>query len=171
MDSMRRAHRTALVLTLIGLALAPRPAFAGSVWDPNEEGHVLDIRWVGAYVQADGRLRVTISFFDPVRVRWFNRARDWPRATVFIDGAYYLVFSRTSTGHLSAKLCEGGSGCTARVGVTRPTAKTIRAVVGLFPGYGPTFGSSFHAVTREATAEPPRQRPLVIDRTAGARVT
>jgi hypothetical protein len=168
---MVRAHRTALVLTLIGLMLAPGAAFAGSVWDPNEEGHVLDIRWVGVYVQADGRLRVTISFHDPVRVRWFNRAGDWPRATVLLDGAYYLVFSRTRSGHLSAKLCEGGSGCTARVAATRPTTKSIRAVVDLFPGYGPTIGSSFHAVTREATVEPPRRRPLVIDRTAGARVT
>ncbi len=66
---MGRIRVLAVVLALGFIVLGPIPAQAGSVWDPNEPGHRLDIRWVGVYQQPDGLMRVTISFHDRVRVR------------------------------------------------------------------------------------------------------
>jgi hypothetical protein len=171
-----RSRLLAVPIALALVIVAPTAAVAGSVWDPNEPRYGLDMRWVGVYVQADGRMRVTMSFHTPVRLRWFNPADDWTRVYVgFTDRPippyYFLSFFRNRRGGLSAQLCESGSGCTAIVRVRRPDRFTIRARVGLFPSWGPNVGWRFRGITTEASAKPPRHRPLVIDRTAWGKVT
>jgi hypothetical protein len=53
---MGRIRVLAVVLALGSIMLSPVPAHAGSVWDANDPAHRLDIRWVGVYQQADGRI-------------------------------------------------------------------------------------------------------------------
>lgn len=77
-----RSRLRAVPLALALLMVAPSLASAGSVWDPNDPAYGLDIRWTGVYVQADGKMRVTMSFHAPVRLRWFNRSNDWTRVFV-----------------------------------------------------------------------------------------
>jgi hypothetical protein len=171
--------RVRAVLLVFAVVLAtPTSALAGSVWDPDDPGYGLDIRWVGVYEQLDGRMRVTMSFHTPVRLRWFNTGdlREWRRVVVgFTDRSippyYFVSFFRNWQGGLSAQLCEGGSGCTAVVRVRRPDPFTIRARVGLFPSWGPGIGWRFRGITTEAQAKPPRVRPIVIDRSRWGIVT
>lgn len=130
---MKRAG-VALVTVSLALALLPMsPAHAGGVWDPNEPIHRLDIRWVGAYEQADGRLRVTITFYDRVRMRWF-RPFDFGSLTTLVvaftqdrDQRPFMfgLFFRHA-GRLKAAMCESGSNC-GRARITRPNPFTIRA--------------------------------------------
>jgi hypothetical protein len=171
-----RSLLRALALTLALLMSTPGVAYAGSVWDPDEPGYPLDIKWVGVYVQADGRMRVTMSFHAPVRLRWFNYGNSWHRVKVgFTDRPFppffFVSFWRRWNGGLSAQFCEGGSGCTQIVSVTRPDRFTIRARVGMFDGYGPDVGWRFRGITTEARPRPPRHLPLVIDRTIWGHVS
>jgi hypothetical protein len=171
-----RSRLWAISLVLVLLIIAPTAALAGSVWDPNDPRYGLDIRWVGVYVQADGRMRVTMSFHTPVRLRWFNLGDEWRNVYVgFTDRPippyYFVGFFRNRVGGLSAQLCESGSGCTAIVPVRRPNRFTIRARVDLFPSWGPGIGWRFRGITTERKVKPPRHRPLVIDRTVWGTVT
>lgn len=63
--SVTRLRAIAIALSLASIISTATPAHAGSVWDPNEPGHRLDIRWAGVTIQADGRMRVTITFLLP----------------------------------------------------------------------------------------------------------
>lgn len=171
-----RSRLRAVPLALALLMVTPSLASAGSVWDPDDPAYPLDIRWTGVYVQVDGKLRVTMSFHAPVRLRWFNRRNDWTRVFVgFTDRPippyFRFAFFRNRAGKLRAQLCEGGSGCTAIVSVSRPNRFTIRAKVGPLPSYAPGVGWRFRAITREAKPEPPKRQPLVIDGTTWAVVT
>jgi hypothetical protein len=158
----------ALVLVIVP---PPTVAQAGGAWDPDDPAYHLDVRWVGVYVQADGRMRVTMSFYAPVRLRWFNYSRGWRRAYVgFTDqptvAPYYCVgFFRDRRGRLSAQFCEGGSICSPVVRATRPDRSIIRATVDPSREYGPGVGWRFRGITLGARAVPPRDRPRVIDRT------
>lgn len=163
-----RLRLRAVPLALALLMVTPSLASAGSVWDPDDPAYALDIRWTGVYVQADGRLRVTMSFHAPVRLRWFNRGNDWTRVFVGftnlpIPPYYHFAFFRNRAGKLRAQLCESGSICTAIVPVSRPNRFTIRAKVK--SSFGPGVGWRFRGITREAEAEPPKRLPLVIDGT------
>ena len=81
--SPKRTSRTtiptlAVLISLASVLLVPTPATAGSAWDPNDAGYRLDIRWVGVYQESDGRLRVTVVFYDPVRLQWFRTGSGSP---------------------------------------------------------------------------------------------
>ena len=126
---------SAIVIASLALVLLPGvPARAGSVWDPNDPIYRLDIRWVGAYTQADGRLRVTVSFYAPVRLRWFAPASidSLHRMTVWfakdrnaLPGLVIAVFARRGN-RLVAGMCVDGSGCGS--GILRwPKPNTLRA--------------------------------------------
>jgi len=151
---MKRPGVGLVSLALALVVLAPLPARAGSVWDPNEPIHRLDIRWVGATMQADGRLRVTVTFYDRVRIRWFRHTDSfWPQRPSMVVGAttdraidpyMFAMFFRDQHGRLKAILCEGGSGCGPVTAVTRPNAITIRARFELLPWF-PTDGWHFRA--------------------------
>ena len=64
---MTRLRVVALALSLASILSTATPAHAGSVWDPNEPGQRLDIRSVGVTFQANGRMRITMTFFIPSR--------------------------------------------------------------------------------------------------------
>jgi hypothetical protein len=161
---MSRIRVLLVVLALGSIILNPLPAQAGSVWDANDSGHRLDIRWVGAYQQADGRMRVTVSFYDRVRTRWFNRPSDplvgipaWTanlRVGFAEDRAggmyWFALFLRTRHDGLIAWLCESGSGCSGGTPshVGRPDSRTIRARIPTFDRYGPTRGWFFRGFSR-----------------------
>jgi hypothetical protein len=146
-----RMKRVGLALVTLSLAvtlLAVSPAHAGGAWDPNEPIHRLDIRWVGAYEQADGRLRVTITFYDPVRLRWFERLRFGSLSTLVVaftpdrDQRPFMfgLFGRRGD-RLIAAMCESGSNC-GGARVRRPNRFTIRAWFDEFdalPGAGWSF--------------------------------
>jgi hypothetical protein len=165
---MGRIRVFAVVLALGSIILGPVPAQAGSVWDPNEPGHRLDIRWAGVYQQADGLMRVTISFHDPVRIRWFENRND---ATLVV-GLYFakqanaeawdVTFYRNAHDRLLADLCELASSCVSVARVRHPDKRTIR--VRLDPFYSPFTDSPFRARS---------QRPGggLIDRTGWGVVT
>jgi hypothetical protein len=154
-------------LTLAFLVLAPLPAHAGSVWDANEPIHRLDIRWVGATMQADGRLRVTVTFYDQVRVRWFRQTESWwPSRPGLVVGStidrsvrpyMFIMFFRNQRGRLKAIICEGGSGCGPVTRVKRPNAITVRARFDLAP-YFPHAGWFFRAWSANYSGE-------ILDRT------
>lgn len=168
-----RSRLRAVPIALALLMVTPSLASAGSVWDPDDPSYPLDIRWTGVYMQADGKMRVTMSFHAPVRLRWFNRGNDWSRVFVGftnlpIPPYYFVAFFRNRAGKLRAQLCESGSICTAIVPVSRPDRFTIRARV---ESFGPGAGWRFRGITREADAEPPKRRPLVIDGTTWGVVT
>jgi hypothetical protein len=147
---MGRISVLAVVLALSSVVSLAVPARAGSVWDENDPGRRLDIRWVGAYQQIDGRMRVTVSFYAPVRKRWFNRGnvRDAIslNSNMFVRfGAYFFQFLRTRrSGRLVAWLCEAGSGCAGPARTHRVDRDTIRARI-LGPPYGPAPGWYFRA--------------------------
>jgi hypothetical protein len=162
----------AVVLALGSIMLGPVPAHAGSIWDANDPGHRLDIRWVGVYQQADGRTRVTVSFYDRVRNRWFNRPSDLEGAGPWaanlavgfsedrIGEYYFALFLRTRHHGLIAGLCESGSSCSGGpVHVGRPDRRTIRVRIPTFDGYGPAPGWYFRGVSRTHDLK------TVIDRT------
>ena len=133
---MKRLSASAAVLTLALLVAAPTPARAGSVWDPNDPIRRLDLRWIGSYMQADGRLRVTITFHERVRLRWFERFRYGHLSSMIVPFTqdrgvrpfWWAVFGRRGDG-LVAWMCEGGSSCFPGR-VTRPSPTSIR---GWFP--------------------------------------
>jgi hypothetical protein len=128
-----KRFRVGLIGLLVFAALAPTPVRAASVWDPNEPIHRLDIRWVGAYEQADGRLRVTVVFYDPVRLRWFERLRFGTLSTLVVAFTpnrseppfMFAVFGHSENGLVTA-MCESGSNCGGGH-MTRPNRFTIRA--------------------------------------------
>lgn len=119
----------AAIAALLVVAI-PTPSHADGVWDPDEPGHRLDIRWVGVYQEDDGRFRVTITFYDRVRPRWFHQWRASATVGLTTDPehewwVYFAHFFRDS-GRLKARLCESGSTCGSDVRVSRPNAQTIR---------------------------------------------
>jgi hypothetical protein len=135
----------------------------------------MDIRWVGAYQQADGRMRVTVSFYGRVRNRWFNRPS---RVQGFVDPSaanlavgftkdrtldehWAALFLRTRHKGLIAWLCEYGSSCSGPVHVDRPDRRTIRArLVEPPPSIpGPAPGWYFRGISRTHDLK------TVIDRT------
>jgi hypothetical protein len=168
-----RARHIALALVLV--LIAPTAASAGSVWDPDDPPYGLDIRWVGAYVQRDGTMRVTMAFHTPVRLTWFNRGffHEWRRVRVgFTDRQFppffFVLFFRNSGGGLSAEFCESGSSCSGHVPVSRPNRFTIRTIVPLFDRYGPGADGGtwrFRGTTTQAKGKPPSGRHPVIDQT------
>jgi hypothetical protein len=160
---MSRIRVLAVVLALGSIMLGPVPAHAGSVWDANDAGHRLDIRWVGVYQQADGRMRVTVSFYGRVRNKWFNRplsrligipattANLWIGFSDDRTGEDFVAgFLRTRHRGLIAWLCESGSGCSSGNGVHvgRPDRRTIRARLPTFDGFGPVPGWYFRGVSK-----------------------
>jgi hypothetical protein len=164
----------AAVALLSVIVLAPAPARAGSVWDPDEPGHRLDIRWVGAYQQLDGRMRVTMSFYDRTRIRWFDEGIpishfDANVKVGFTDvrGSspyWFVMFMRNQHDWLSAWLCESGSSCYGPFHVHRVDRDTIRARISS-PSFGPAPGWYFRAFSfaRDSLAR--------IDYTRWARLT
>jgi hypothetical protein len=147
--------RIGLALASLSLALAllpSTPARAAGVWDPNEPIHRLDIRWVGAYEQADGRLRVTIAFYDPVRLRWFDPPNFYRLSTLVVaftpdrDERPFMfgMFARRGD-RLIAAMCESGSNCSGAV-VRRPNPFTIRAWFDAFD-VSPRAGWSFRGMS------------------------
>lgn len=134
---LRRAGVHAAIMALAFVTLLPTGAQAASVWDPNEPTRRLDMRWIGAYVESDGQLRVTISFYHPVRLRWFDRLRDLELSSMvvlFADEAggqpiWFAVFGKRDS-RLRAQLCESGSVCVEEARVTRPDRFTIRVRFG-----------------------------------------
>jgi hypothetical protein len=169
---MTRPLVKAAVALLSLIVLAPAPAQAGSVWDPNETGHQLDIRWVGAYQQLDGRMRVTVSFYDRTRIRWFSGGSPF-NANLLVGFTHdrnvtppywFALFVRNRHNRLSAWLCESGSGCFGPARVQRVDRDTIRARISN-PDYGPASGWDFRgsSLTRDTHA--------LIDRTRWARFT
>lgn len=153
-----------------GVILAS-PAQAASVWDANEPGHRLDIRWVGVYEQSDGRMRVTVTFYDRVRLSWFKEAGSWHALSVgFTDDPqirpYFFLDAFVRNHRLKARLCESGSACVVS-GVSRPNGATLRTRIGFDDGRGPHSGWRFRATSARTTSEPPR----IIDKTAWGKVT
>jgi hypothetical protein len=55
------------MVAMISVVLLAVPARAGGVWDPNDPGHHLDIRWAGIYELPDDRFMTTVVFYDRVR--------------------------------------------------------------------------------------------------------
>lgn len=137
---MRRAGVRAAIAALAFVTLLPSGAQAASVWDPNEPTYPLDIRWIGAYRESDGQLRVTISFYHPVRFRWFDRLQDLQLTSMVVLFAgeaggqpiWFAVFGKRDN-RLRMQLCESGSGCHEEARVTRPNRFTIRARFGMVP--------------------------------------
>jgi hypothetical protein len=165
---MSRIRVLAVVLALGSIILGPIPAQAGSVWDPDDAAHRLDIRWVGVYQQVDGLMRVTISFHGRTRTRWFED-RSNPTLTVALAyakaeyaQAWEVTFFRNAHHRLVALLCELASSCVSQARVHRLDRDTIR--VRLDPFYSPFTGSYFRAWS---------QRPggRLIDRTRWGIVT
>jgi hypothetical protein len=169
---MNRLPVKAAAVLLSLIVLAPGPARAGSVWDPNEPGHRLDIRWVGAYQQLDGRLRVTVSFYDRTRIRWFNGGSPFHANLLvgFTDDRIiappflFALFVRNRHNRLSAWLCESGSSCNGPVHVRRVDRDTIRARIPN-PDWGPAAGCDFRGFSRTPDSN------ALIDRTRWAKLT
>jgi hypothetical protein len=141
-----------LVVILAASLLASDPARAGSVWDPNEQGHRLDIRWVGVYELTGGRIRVTITFYDKVRLRWFGERNDPSLGVRFTDNPdlpanFFLGFFLNAHHRLMAQECESGSACTDSVPVSRPNAITLRTWIGFPDQRGPRSGWPFRAIS------------------------
>ena len=132
---MNRLRISVFLLVVATSLSTPTTASAGGVWDPDEAGHRLDIRWVGFYQQPDGRMRITMTFYDRVRMRWFGpRSGNSGAAIDFTDDLslprnYFVVLFQNQHHGLSAQLCAAGSSCGPVVGVVRPNAITIRAWV------------------------------------------
>ena len=170
---MKRVGLALATLSLV-LALSPiSPAWAAGVWDPNEPGHRLDIRRVGAYEQADGRLRVTVSFHDRLRLRWFS-SPTWPELPTLHVGFthdreirpyLFAIFFRDRSGRLTAAMCESGSGC-GQGRVSRPNAFTVRAWFGAVDHW-PRAGWSFLGRSTLGMG----QDAVLLDRTRWGRVT
>ncbi len=104
----------------------PTPSYAGSVWDPDEAGHHLDVRWAGVYEQGDGRLRITITFYDRIRQRLIGGGRVVRVEFAPDRDAYYYAYFSHDSGRWWASLCESGSTCPSSGPVFRPNAKTLR---------------------------------------------
>lgn len=160
-----------MVLVLAAGVLAASPVRASSVWDRNEPGHRLDIRWVGVYEQSDGRIRVTATFYDSVRLSWFKETGSWHALSVgFTDdpqiGPYFFLDVFVRNHRLKARLCENGSACTV-ARVSRPNGATLRTRIGFDDGRGPHSGWRFRGTSALTTSNPPR----VIDKTAWGKVT
>jgi hypothetical protein len=163
---MKHIRVLALALALGSIVMGPLPARAGGMWDPNESGHRLDMRWVGVYFEADGRFRVTVTFYDRVRVRWFAQRDQFTlsvdfQATPNSGSFFYVTFFRSHY-RLWAQLCEAGSSCGPITRAVRPNAITVRAWAR--PVYGPFLGWSFRGSSN-------RRDRSVIDRTAWGVVT
>jgi hypothetical protein len=130
----------ALIVALAFVALLPTGARAASDWDPNEPTRRLDMRWLGAYRETDGQLRVTISFYHPVRLRWFDRLEELELSSMVVllageaggQPTWFAVFGKREN-RLWMQLCESGSGCIEEARVTRPDRFTIRARFGTVP--------------------------------------
>ena len=129
---MKRIAPAFVVATLVLVALLPNPAHAAGVWDPNDPIRRLDIRWVGAFEQADGQIRVTITFYHPLRLRWFEPIHMGTLSTLVVsfsqtapqDGFIFAVYGRERD-RLIAVMCEDQTGC-GRGLLRRPNPRTIR---------------------------------------------
>jgi hypothetical protein len=128
---------------------------------------------VGVYQQADGLLRVTVSFHDRVRIRWFDPYQYGVTARFeveFTDAPephppLFLVYFRAPhhRHRLWARFCESGSSCGDITRLVRPNAKTIR--IWMHPLYGlPAAGMYFRGVSSRSSTR-------IIDRTHWAIVT
>jgi hypothetical protein len=130
---MRRIGSRAIGVALALVAVLPSSARASGVWDPNEPIRRLDMRWVGVFDQADGRLRVTITFHERVRLRWFDVLRFAELTSMVVpfrpaagqQADWFAVFGKRH-GRVRAQMCAGGSGC-GEARVKRPDPFTIRA--------------------------------------------
>lgn len=125
---MGRRSACVAVLVFVFSVIMPWTARAGSVWDPNDLQQRLDIRWVGVAIQADGRVRVTLTFHDPVKTWQFKdrlvQVQFGPsRGAPYVEENFFL----TRTHRLKAVTCFGGSGCLDGVRVLRPNPRSIRA--------------------------------------------
>ena len=124
---MRRLVVT-LVIAIMSFVSLTGAARAGSVWDPDEPGRRLDLRWVGVYPLDDGRMRVTVTFHHAIKLRWFGSSGVDVAFTHDDDVPPYWFFTfRRNGDRLRARLCEGGSGCAPGVAVLRPDRRMIRA--------------------------------------------
>jgi hypothetical protein len=64
----RRSTSLVILLSLLLAMSIVTPAWAASsAWDPNDTSNVLDLRWVGTYRQDPDTVRVSITFWNPVR--------------------------------------------------------------------------------------------------------
>ena len=165
-----RVLASCLVLVVSGV-IAAGPAQAASVWDPNEPGHRLDIRWVGVYEQTDGRIRMTATFYDRVRLKWFREAPSWHAFSVAFtpdpqQSPYYFLHVLFKNRRLRAELCESGSSCTAAK-VVRLDGTALQTRIGFGDRPNPQSGWLFRATSANTTADP----PYVIDRTVRGKVS
>jgi hypothetical protein len=124
------------------------------VWDPDDVGHRLDIRWVGVYQQAGDTMRVSISLYDRVQLTWF---KGYPRGcnvgcAVSVElPSWAVFFFLNRNGHLTAGICDPGSACPyATSPVDRPNSHTIRAwfPTFLYGGHHPFTGEPFRPASR-----------------------
>ena len=144
---MNRFRILVFLSVLAASALAPATAQAGGAWDPDDPGHRLDIRWVGAY-RSDGVMRVTIRFYDPIRPEWFTHWGDYPRVEVLINGgaSFRLDFHVNRQERFFAAFCVGGGGCYPFFHVFRPDPTMLRvwfpSVRSFRPPRGPSSGGS-----------------------------
>jgi hypothetical protein len=150
---MLQIRTLAVVIAVMSVALNAVPARAASVWDPNDPARRLDIRWV-AYQQADGRMRLTVSFYGRFHKGWLNTTRGAPSSSNLYVGFthdrtipeyWFALFSRTPRGRLVAWLCESGSSCVDRSRVRRVDRDTIRVRLRNDFGHGPAPGWYFRA--------------------------
>ena len=162
---MSRSRACAALVIFAFIVATPWTARAGSVWDPDDLTQKLDIRWVGVATQTDGRVRVTLTFHDPVTI-WQLRSRllsaqfGPERGSPYVEENFFLT-----RGHrLRARTCLGGSGCLGTTRVLRPSAIAIRTRF-TFPGnVDPTDW-----VFRGLTVAQPSGR--ILDRTRWSPVT
>ena len=177
---MNRFRILIFLSVLAASALAPATAQAGGVWDPDDPGHRFDIRWAGAY-WSDGVMRVTIKFYDPVRLRWFNHINDWPRVDVRFYGestsgpqegiyGYDVEFFVTRNQRLQARLCWTGHSCWYGRRVFRPSPTMLRVWVSSADSQEPHPGWRFSAQTTQRKPPNAYSSPRVIDRTGWSTV-
>lgn len=125
-----RQLRIAVIGAIVVIVGLSAPALAGRVSDANDPVRRLDLRAVAVVPLETGDFRVTITFHHRVRLRWFD---DDAGAQVRfthdreVRPYWFFTFTKRFNNRLRAQLCEGGSGCGARIRVRRPNAYAIRA--------------------------------------------
>jgi hypothetical protein len=130
---MRRIAPAIVATSLMFVILTGVPVRGAGVWDPNEPITRLDIRWVGAYEQVDGRIRLTITFYHPLRLRWFDPIQMGTLSTLVVTFSQvrdervaftFAVFGRHRD-RVIAVMCEDQTGC-RRGSLRRPNPRTLR---------------------------------------------